>query len=202
MQAAPTTWNFNPTVSTSNVVEYDGAVTTTSYSDPSIGYGSATDLYSGISSGTGRVYDLATQPYDGYIAGTNPYNWKNPTAYTNSLVYPAAQQYYGGPSYVPLYGGPTNWVANPGIKNQSGQYVTTDGAYADLRPYDGTSNANTYSDPSVAYSSPTDNYVSFGTGTQYPYDSADLDYDGTNNGESFDNWKTATAWEPISGGNL
>jgi hypothetical protein len=143
----PTSWNFNPTASTSNVVEYDSAT---------------------------RKYDVSTQPYDGYAVGTNPYNWKNPTAYTNSLVYPAEQQYYGGPSYVPLYGGPTNWVANAGIVNQSGQYVPSQGADANLREYNGSST---------------------------PYDSANFDYDGTNNGESFDNWKTATAWTPIAGGN-
>lgn len=147
MQAEPTSWNFNPTASTSNVVEYDSAT---------------------------REYDVATQPYDGYEAGVNPYNWKNPAAWQNSLIYPAAQQYYGGPSYVPLYGGPTNWVANAGIVNQAGQYVPSQGADANLRAYDGS-------------------------GTLY--DSDQFDYDGTNGGESFDNWKTATAWQPITGGN-
>lgn len=145
MQAEPTSWNFNPVASTSNVVEYDSA---------------------------SREYDLSTQSYDGYAAGANPYNWKNAAVWQNSLVYPAQQQYYGGPSYVPLYGGPTNWVANSGIVNQSGQYVPSEGADANLRQYDGA---------------------------MTPYDSGNFDYDGTNNGESFANWKTPAQWTPISG---
>lgn len=147
MQAGPTSWINNPIASTSNVVEYDSA---------------------------NQQYDDASQPYDGYAAGENPNSWKNPAAWTNSLIYPAQQQYYGGPSYVPLYGGPTNWVANAGIVNQAGQYVPSEGADANLRQYDGA---------------------------MTPYDSSQFDYDGTNNGESFDNWKQATAWTPITGGN-
>lgn len=118
-----------------------------------------------------REYDVSTQPYDGYDAGQNPYTWKNATTWDNSLIYPAAQQYYGGPSYVPLYGGPTNWVANAGIVNQAGQYVPTQGADANLREYDGSSTI---------------------------YDSDTFDYDGTNNGEPFESWKAPTAWETTS----
>lgn len=145
MAMNPTAWNPNPAASTESVVEYDSAT---------------------------RQYDDSSQPYDGYQTGQNPYSWKNPAAWQNSLIYPAAQQYYGGPSYVPLYGGPTNWVANAGIVNQAGQYVPTQGADANLRPYDGTTT---------------------------PYDSGTLDYDGTNNGEPFDNWKAPTAWTAIAG---
>jgi hypothetical protein len=141
----PTAWNFNPTASTANVVEYDSATT---------------------------QYDVSTQPYDGYAAGQNPYNWKNSTAWTNSLVSPAQQQYYGGPSYVPLYGGPTSWVLNPGMVNQSGQYVPTQGADANLRAYDSATTV---------------------------YDSSALDYDGTNNGEPFESWKAPTQWTAITG---
>ena len=148
--SVPTAWNFNPTASTSNVVEYDSAT---------------------------REYDLSTQPYDGYASGVNPYNWKNPTAYTNSLVYPAEQQYYGGPSYVPLYGGPTNWVANAGIVNQAGQYVPSEGANADLNIYDDSTDSYDGSNPDVA-----------------------ANYDSTIAGKPVDNWKTPTAWEPITGG--
>lgn len=119
-------------------------------------------------------YDVSTQPYDGYQSGQNPYNWKSATTWQNSLVFPAEQQYYGGPSFVPLYGGPTNWVANAGIVNQAGQYVPTQGADANLREYDGSSTI---------------------------YDSGTFDYDGTNNGEPFESWKVPVLWTPVTGGN-
>lgn len=197
----PTTWSFNPTTPTTNVVEYDGDSTgSITYSDPVIAYSSSTQTYSTSSTG-GREYDLADQPYDGYAAGVNPYNWKHPTAYSNSLIFPAAQQYYGGPSYVPLYGGPTNWVANAGIVNQAGQYVPTQGADANLRFYDGNVTNTTYSEATITYSSATEKYSGTSIGSGTIYDSAHFDYDGTNNGESFANWKAPTAWEPLSGGN-
>lgn len=183
------------------MVEYDGDSTgSVTYSDASITYSSATQTYSTSSTG-GREYDESTQPYDGYAVGVQPYNWKNPTAYSNSLIFPAQQQYYGGPSYVPLYGGPTTWVANAGIVNQAGQYVTTDGAYANLRPYDGDISGTPYSDPGTAYSSPGTAYGGTSTGTGTIYDSDEFDYDGTNAGQSFENWKQPTGWTPISGGN-
>jgi hypothetical protein len=143
----PTAWNFNPTASTSNIVEYDDST---------------------------RPYDQSTQPYDGVTEGESLDNWKNPTSWTSSLIPPAAQQYYGGPTSVPLYAGATAWNANPGIVNQAGQYVPDEGANADLYPYD----------QSTA-----------------EYDSGSRNYDGMNDGKSFDNWKTPTAWTPIAGGN-
>lgn len=172
----PTAWNFNPTASTANVVGYDSA---------------------------SRNYDVSIQPYDGYAAGQNPYNWKNATGWQNSLVYPAAQQYYGGPSYVPLYGGPTNWVANAGIVNQAGQYVPTQGADADLWLYDGGVAIAGYSDATVTYASVSTQYGGAAVGSGgLAYDSTTRDYDGTNNGESFDSWKTPTAWVRIAGGGM
>lgn len=146
-------------------------------------------------------YDVSTQPYDGYAANQNPYTWKNATTWDNSLVYPAAQQYYGGPSYVPLYGGPTNWVLNAGIVNQAGQYVPTQGADADLWPYDGetSGSSDTYSSSTITYADASVTYAGLTLGTPLVYDSDTRDYDGTNNGEPFDNWKTPTAWVAITG---
>jgi hypothetical protein len=143
-----TQWNFNPRASTAKVVEYDSST---------------------------REYDVSTQPYDGYQTGQNPYNWKNASAWTSSLVYPAEQQYYGGPSYVPLYGGPTLWQANAGIVNQSGQYVPTQGAAADLDIYDNSTDSWDGSNPNVA-----------------------ANYDSTIAGKPMFNWKTPTAWEGIT----
>jgi hypothetical protein len=147
----PTSWNLNPTASTADVVPYDSAI---------------------------REYDVSTQPYDSYASGNNPYNWKNASVWTNSLVYPAQQQYYGGPSYVPLYGGPTAWVANPGMVNQSGQYVSSQGANADLDIYDNSTDSFDGSNTAVA-----------------------SNYDSTIAGIPIDNWKSPTAWAPITGGN-
>ena len=172
--AEPTQWNFNPIVNTASITVYDNSA---------------------------LAYDTSTQPYDGYPSGNRPYNWKNATGWTNSLVYPAEQQYYGGPSYVPLYGAPTVWDFNAGMVNQAGQYVSSLSGSADIYPYD----------QAVAYdkSGVTFDGVNISAGTDI-YDNASDTYDGEPNdiyGESYDdvyalpfyNWKSATYWTPIAG---
>jgi hypothetical protein len=145
---APTQWNFNPTVNTSNDLTYPD---------------------------TGTEYGSTTQPYGGYTSTDgNPYNWKNATTWTSSLVYPAEQQYYGGPSYVPLYGAPTAWDLNPGMINQAGQYVSSLSGSANVYPYDQSTRE---------------------------YDQTAVTYDGTNGTLPFYNWKQPTSWTPIAGGN-
>jgi len=178
----PTSWNFNPLLPTSNIINYD----------------------------TDEPYNVSTQPYDGIVgvAGTvatvvggkfkmllglgfpvtspgtsspsqgygiySQILWKNPTAYQSSLVVGATQTYYGPISDVPLYAGPTTWYANATPENEAGQYAPEDNAYANVRNYD------------IA---------------TLHYDSSTTGYDGMNNDQSFNNWKTATAWAPITGGN-
>jgi hypothetical protein len=172
MAGQPTKWATNPTASTANVVEYDS---------------------------TTRKYDVHTQPYDGYNIGIRPFNWKNPSAWQNSLAFPAQQQYYGGPSFVPLYGGPTHWQANPGIVNQAGQYVPSVGAEADLYAYDGIGPASqSYANSTISYGSSTVTYEGF-VESLMPYDSGTRNYDGTNNGESFYSWKKPTGWTVVAG---
>lgn len=150
MAKSPTYWNPNPIASTSNLINYDVAT---------------------------QPYDSATQPYDGVLAKESLANWKNPTAYTPlSELY---QQYYGGPTTVPLFAAPTHWVGNPGMINQSGQYVPTAGAEADLDIYDNATDSYDGSNPLVS-----------------------PNYDSTNNGMSFTNWKKATNWTPITGGSF
>jgi hypothetical protein len=145
----PTGWNFNPLASTTDLINYDVAT---------------------------EKYDTSTQPYDGYASNTpSPNTPKNPTAYTPlSVLY---QQYYGGPTTVPLYAAPSHWVANPGEINQAGQYIETDSAEANLYPYD--------------------------QGTrEYDNNNPKTDYDGTNGNLSFSSWKNPSQWTPITGGSL
>lgn len=148
--ATPTQWNFNPTVNTANDIQYGDTVT---------------------------EYGSSTQPYGGYgSTDGNPNSWKNATTWTNSLVYPAEQQYYGGPSYVPLYGAPTLWDYNAGLENLAGQYVTTQSGSANVYPYDQSTRQ---------------------------YDQTAVTYDGTNGNLPFYNWKNPTSWTEIApGGNL
>ncbi len=169
----PTQWNFNPLVNNTNVIEYD--VDT-------------------------QPYDSATQPYDGYTTSTSTVSWKNPTTWANSLVVGSYQEYYGGPSYVPLYGAPTQWFGNETPDNEAGQYDPSNSAYANLYNYDNLnpSTATTYSNPKTTYSSSTITYSGVNSKSQ-PYDSTSREYDGMNNGQSFVNWKNATAWTVISG---
>jgi len=131
----------------------------------------------------------------------SPTTWKNPTAYTPlSVLY---QQYYGGPTTVPLYAAPSHWVLNPGEVNQAGQYVETNSAEADLYPYDGGSTFTSYSDSTISYSDSAETYIGSGTVTPvYEYDSTDRNYDGVNDGLSFYSWKNATDWTPLTGGNI
>jgi hypothetical protein len=145
----PTGWNFNPLASQADLIEYDTVT---------------------------EPYDNEQQPYDGYASTfPSPNTPKTPTAYTPlSELY---QQYYGGPSYVPLYAAPSHWVFNPGLVNQSGQYVTTAGAEANLYPYDQSNRL-------------------------YDNDNPDTDYDGTNGAESFYSDKAPTQWTQLTGGSL
>ena len=144
--AQPTQWSFNPMADTSLDIEYGDTTT---------------------------QYGSTTQPYGGYANETSLANWRNPTSWANSLVVGTYQEYYGGPTYVPLNGAPTQWFPNAQPDNEAGQYDPSNSAYANLREYD--------------------------SGTQ-PYDSATTEYDGMN-GQSFYSWKNPTAWTPISGGN-
>jgi hypothetical protein len=124
MSKSPTAWVTNPLASTSNIIEYDVST---------------------------EKYDNAAQPYDGVNNNPSPTTWKNPTAYTPlSELY---QQYYGGPTTVPLFAAPLHWVANPGEINQAGQYVEANSAEADLYEYDGTQTGTSYSNPTVKYGS-------------------------------------------------
>lgn len=145
--SAPTIWNFNPLANTSDVIEYGSSTT---------------------------EYGSDTQPYGNYAEATSQISWKNPTAYQSSLVAGATQQYYGGPSEVPLYAAPTTWFANGAPTNESGQYTPENDAYANVRPYD------------IA---------------TLVYDDSEVSYDG-GNGASFDNWKAPVAWTPIAPGAL
>ncbi len=167
----PTQWNFNPLADNSNVINYDGD----------------------------NVYDDSAQPYDGYSTATSTVNWRNATSWTNSLVVGSYQEYYGGPSYVPLYGAPTQWFTNETPDNEAGVYDPSNSAYANLHnydqavPYDGTLTGSdiTYSS-STPYSSMEDSY----NGTSIAPNATD--YDGTN-GASFTNWRNPTAWTVITG---
>jgi hypothetical protein len=144
----PTTWVANPLASTADIINYDVAT---------------------------EEYDVSTQPYDGVTNNPSPTTWKNPTSYTPlSELY---QQYYGGPTSVPLYAAPVTWVANPGEINQSGQYVETDSADANLYPYDQSAR-------------------------EYDNTNPDTNYDGTNGNLSFNSWKNPAAWKPIVGGSI
>ena len=175
MAKSPTAWSFNPLASTANLINYDVST---------------------------EPYDNSTQPYDG-VTNQSYASWKNPTAYTPlSELY---QLYYGGPTSVPLFAAPITWVFNPGINNQNATYVPSEGATANLypydqstRPYDGTLNGTyaTYSSSSVTYS---DSDVTFAGDSLTPNAS---DYDGTNNGLSFNSWKQPTDWTPITGGSF
>lgn len=170
--SAPTTWNFNPLANTSNVINYDVST---------------------------EPYDKSTQPYDGFSTKTSTANWKNPTAYSSSLVAGATQQYYGGPSTVPLYAGPTTWYANATPDNLSGQYDPNNTAYSNLYTYDNVSptGTSTYSNPTTLYASTTTFYSGVNS-TSQPYDSSTREYDGMN-GKSFSNWKNPTDWTVIAG---
>lgn len=167
----PTQWNFNPLADNSNVINYDGD----------------------------NVYDEGTQPYDGYSTPTSTANWRNATSWSNSLVVGTYQEYYGGPSYVPLYGAPTQWFANETPTNEAGVYDPSNSAYANLypydqstRPYDGTLSGTTdYSSSTVTYSS---SETSYGGAVVI----SSNEYDGMN-GQSFSNWRNKTAWTVISG---
>ena len=145
--SAAVLWNFNPLANTSDVIDY-GSTTT--------------------------KYGSTTQPYGNYASPTSQITWKNPTAYQSSLVAGATQQYYGGPSTVPLYAGPTTWYANANPANAAGQYEPEDNAYANVRPYDIATLA---------------------------YDSSKVSYDG-GNGQSFSDWRNPTSWAPIAPGAL
>ncbi len=140
----PTQWNFNPLANTSNLIDYGDSDT---------------------------EYASTTQPYGGYSTSTSTVNWRNPTAWSNSLVVGTYQEYYGGPSYVPLYGAPTQWFTNETPDNEAGVYDPSNSAYANLREYD-LSNQE--------------------------YDSSTTGYDGMN-GQSFVNWRNPTSWTIISG---
>lgn len=168
----PTQWNFNPLANTSNVIEYDGT----------------------------NEYDSSTQPYDGYSTATSTVNWRNPTSWANSLVVGSYQEYYGGPSYVPLYGQPTQWFANASPDNEAGQYDPTNSAYADLYTYDNldTSTSTTYSSPTNTFSEATLTYGALQT-SPMEYDSSTREYDGMNAKQSFYSWKNPTSWTVISG---
>jgi len=169
----PTLWNFNPLANTANNIDYG---------DDTTDYGST------------------TQPYGGYSTPTSTANWRNPTAWANSLVVGSYQEYYGGPSYVPLNAAPTQWFANAAPDNEAGVYDPTSGAYADLYNYDNVnpSTFTTYSNPNSDYSESTLTYSGVNS-TDQPYDSSTREYDGMNNDQSFYSWKNATAWTVISG---
>jgi hypothetical protein len=145
----PTGWNFNPVASTADLINYDVST---------------------------EPYDKSTQPYDGYASNSpSPNTPKNPTAYTPlSELY---QQYYGGPSTVPLFAAPSHWDYNPGLVNQSGQYVTSLSGSANVYEYDQSTR-------------------------EYDNDNDKTNYDGTNGSLSFDNWKNATAWTAVTGGSF
>lgn len=150
MAKAPTYWNPNPIASTSNLINYDVST---------------------------EPYDNASQPYDGVLQGESLLNWKNPTYYTPlSELY---QQYYGGPTSVPLFAAPSTWVFNPGINNQNATYVPSEGATADLDIYDNSTDSYDGSNSAVS-----------------------PNYDSTNNGLSFNSWKKPTSWAPITGGSF
>lgn len=120
-------------------------------------------------------YDNSAQPYDGVTQSLA--SWKNPTAYTPlSELY---QQYYGGPTSVPLFAAPIHWVGNPGMENQAGTYVATAGSEADLDIYDNSTDSYDGSNTAVA-----------------------ANYDSTIAGESIASWKNATQWTPITGGSF
>ena len=182
----PTSWNFNPLLPTSNIINYDSSTEK---------YDTATQPYDGIpgvaatvatiihSSGKFKMFlglgfpltspsgAVSTVTKGGY-AIYSQILWKNPTSYKSSLIAGATQQYYGGPSTVPLYAGPTSWFANANPANLAGQYKPQNNAYANVRPYDIATLA---------------------------YDSSTVQYDGMNNDQSFNNWKTATAWTVTAG---
>lgn len=141
----PTQWNFNPLANTSNVIEYGDSST---------------------------EYASTFQPYGGYSTPTSTANWRNPTSWQNSLVVGSYQEYYGGPSYVPLYGAPTQWFTNEAPDNAAGVYDPSNSAYANLHPYDQSTEV---------------------------YDSSTNGYDGMNNDQSFSSWKNPTSWTIITG---
>lgn len=173
----PTTWNFNPLANTADVIVYDGT----------------------------NSYDSSTQPYDGFATPTSLVSWKNPTAYQSSLIAGATQQYYGGPSTVPLYAGPTTWYANATPDNLSGQYNPQNSVYANLRLYDLANQE--YDSGTIDY----DGVVTTGGGTQTTtYGSSSVTYGDASQyygnqipviPQSFANWKNPTGWIPITGGN-
>lgn len=140
----PTLWNYNPMANTANDIDYNDSSVT---------------------------YTDASQPYGGYTTPTSSVNWRNPTSWANSLVVGSYQEYYGGPSYVPLWGAATQWFANETPDNEAGQYDPSNSAYANLYPYDDAND---------------------------PYDSSTRNYDG-GTGESFSNWRNPTAWTVITG---
>ncbi len=171
--AQPTQWNFNPMADTSLDIEYGDSTT---------------------------QYGSTTQPYGGYANETSLANWRNPTSWANSLVVGTYQEYYGGPSYVPLNGAPTQWFPNAQPDNEAGQYDPNNSAYANLWTYDGVINGTPidYGDATVNYGAD----LTYGGLPLNPlvYDSTTREYDGMN-GQSFVNWRNPTAWTPISGGN-
>ncbi len=169
--STPTSWNFNPLANTSNDVIYDSATT---------------------------EYSSDTQPFSGYDTPTSNVLWKNPTSWQSSLIAGATQVYYGPFNEVPLYAGATTWYANATPDNLAGQYTPENDAYANLYEYDGV-DIPLYSDPNTSYAQTGINYVK--TSLNVEYDSSTREYDGMNNGKSFVNWKHATVWIPIAGGN-
>ncbi len=149
MSKSPTSWTFNPLASTADLINYDVST---------------------------EPYDNSAQPYDG-VSSDSYASWKNPTAYTPlSELY---QQYYGGPTTVPLFAAPVHWAANPGMENQAGTYVATAGAEADLDIFDNSTDSYDGSNSAVS-----------------------PNYDSTNNGMSFESWKKATAWTEVTGGSF
>ena len=150
MAKSPTAWSFNPLASTANLINYDVST---------------------------EPYDNSTQPYDG-VTNQSYASWKNPTAYTPlSELY---QQYYGGPTSVPLFAAPITWVFNPGINNQNATYVPSEGATADLDIWDNSADSYDGSNSAVSPS-----------------------YDSINpNQPSFNSWKQPTDWTPITGGSF
>ena len=150
MAKSPTAWSFNPLASTANLINYDVST---------------------------EPYDSSTQPYDG-VTNQSYASWKNPTAYTPlSELY---QQYYGGPTSVPLFAAPITWVFNPGINNQNATYVPSEGATADLDTWDNA----------------TDSYDGSNSSVSPNYDSINP------NQPSFNSWKQPTDWTPITGGSF
>lgn len=153
MSKNPTAWTYNWTAPTTNVIQYDLST---------------------------EPYDNSAQPYDGYPAGVSPNSIKTPTVWTTlSGVGSLYQQYYGGPTDVPLWAAPTHWSYNWGLQYQDNYYNTTLGAEADLDIYDNSTDSYDGSNSAVS-----------------------PNYDSTNNGESFFSRKHPTVWTEVTGGSF